>query len=57
MQACSLSNEELIKILEPFLVPADSTVHKRSNTLPINGHNEVPTPTTVNDDDSPHTDE
>lgn len=44
-------------MIEPYLIPADPTVHKRSNTLPINGLNEVPTPTTVIDDDSPHTDE
>ena len=50
LQACSLSNEELNKILEPFLTHTDQTVHKRSNTLPTNANNEVPTPTTVIND-------
>ena len=51
LQACSLSNEELNKILEPFLTHTDQTVQKRSNTLPTNANNEVPTPTSVINDE------
>jgi len=44
MQACSLTNEELNKILEPFLAPSNQLVHKRTNTVPVNTSNEKAKP-------------
>jgi len=43
IQACSLSNEELNKILEPFLASSDQLVHKRCNTLPLSDNEIVNT--------------